>query len=315
MVFVDVTEQRRRARALDEQRALQNIVGGLQGIAAKQERERQSEIAQADRESQLEAQRRREEFERQRFEATQGLRGRELDIKEKQFEQDQERRRRQLERQQSQEARLQRREQRAIEKEQRQIEREKRKEARLQNKAPSSKEFQAATFAKRLEQAEDVFGDLERKGFESTSLKAAGERILPEFLQGEDVKKQQQAERNFVNAVLRRESGAAISESEFDSAQRQYFPRPGDTSEVLAQKARNRAVALAALKAEAGKALTAVEQQLASQAVRDGQGNFVEQPVPSQQAAQQSPVGRTVIIRGQRYQVAEDGDTLIPLGQ
>lgn len=53
-----------------------------------------------------------------------------------------------------------------------------------------------------------------------------------------------QAQREFVNAILRRESGAVISPSEFQSAAQQYFPQPGDGPEVLAQKraARQRAM-------------------------------------------------------------------------
>lgn len=53
-----------------------------------------------------------------------------------------------------------------------------------------------------------------------------------------------QAQREFVNAILRRESGAAISPTEFASAQQQYFPQPGDGPAVIEQKraARARAV-------------------------------------------------------------------------
>lgn len=50
----------------------------------------------------------------------------------------------------------------------------------------------------------------------------------------------EQAQRDFINAVLRRESGAAIADSEFDSARKQYFPAVGDSPEVIAQKAANR---------------------------------------------------------------------------
>lgn len=50
----------------------------------------------------------------------------------------------------------------------------------------------------------------------------------------------QQAQRDFVNAVLRKESGAAISQGEFDSAAKQYFPQRGDSPQVIAQKAANR---------------------------------------------------------------------------
>jgi hypothetical protein len=54
----------------------------------------------------------------------------------------------------------------------------------------------------------------------------------------------EQAQRDFVNALLRRESGAAISESEFQNARKQYFPQSGDSDAVLAQKARNRDLAM-----------------------------------------------------------------------
>lgn len=49
-----------------------------------------------------------------------------------------------------------------------------------------------------------------------------------------------QAQRNFVNAVMRRESGATISNAEFDNAKRQYFPQAGDSPAVIEQKRRNR---------------------------------------------------------------------------
>ena len=53
-----------------------------------------------------------------------------------------------------------------------------------------------------------------------------------------------QAERDFTNAVLRQESGAAINKDEFENARRQYFPRVGDSPEVIKQKAANRATAI-----------------------------------------------------------------------
>jgi hypothetical protein len=52
--------------------------------------------------------------------------------------------------------------------------------------------------------------------------------------------KAEQAQRDFVNAVLRPESGAVINPSEFDNARKQYFPQPGDSKEVKEQKAKNR---------------------------------------------------------------------------
>lgn len=57
----------------------------------------------------------------------------------------------------------------------------------------------------------------------------------------------EQAQRDFVNAVLRPESGASISASEFDNARRQYFPQPGDTPEIIQQKQQAREREIGAL--------------------------------------------------------------------
>jgi DNA-binding XRE family transcriptional regulator len=64
----------------------------------------------------------------------------------------------------------------------------------------------------------------------------------------------EQAKRDFVNAVLRRESGAVISPSEFENADKQYFPQPGDKPEVIAQKRRNRQTVIQGFVREAGEA-------------------------------------------------------------
>jgi hypothetical protein len=72
-------------------------------------------------------------------------------------------------------------------------------------------------------------------------------------LRGDDFQKFDQAKRDFINATLRRESGAVISPSEFDNADKQYFPVPGDTKELLAQKRANRAEAIRGIGAGGGK--------------------------------------------------------------
>lgn len=60
----------------------------------------------------------------------------------------------------------------------------------------------------------------------------------------------EQAQRDFINAVLRRESGAVISPAEFSNGQKQYFPQPGDNKAVLDQKRRNRELAIRGMEAE-----------------------------------------------------------------
>ena len=61
-----------------------------------------------------------------------------------------------------------------------------------------------------------------------------------------------QAKRDFINAALRRESGAVISPSEFDNADLQYFPQPGEDPATVAQKLRNRATVVQGLMRAAG---------------------------------------------------------------
>ena len=61
-----------------------------------------------------------------------------------------------------------------------------------------------------------------------------------------------QARRNFITAVLRQESGAAIAASEFANEERKYFPQVGDTAEVIAQKQKARELAIKAMNIQAG---------------------------------------------------------------
>lgn len=72
------------------------------------------------------------------------------------------------------------------------------------------------------------------------------------FVISGDRQKYNQAKSDFINAQLRRESGAAIAQSEFDNADKQYFPVPGDKPEVIKQKAANRRAAVEAMGREGG---------------------------------------------------------------
>jgi len=150
-------------------------------------------------------------------------------------------------------------------------------------KQPKGDQRKAATFAKRMEQAEGVFNQLDQAGVDRTSVAfVARNKFVPEFLESEEFKVQKQAERNFVNAVLRRESGASIADSEFESAERQYFPRPGDTPQVLKQKKLNRIIALQGLRAEAGeRALVELEQAPIPQGIISAQATGRQIPASS----------------------------------
>jgi hypothetical protein len=77
---------------------------------------------------------------------------------------------------------------------------------------------------------------------------------LPRFLGGLSPEQQQvaQARINFITAILRKESGAAIGASEFATAEKNYFPKPGDDAATIAQKQAARKTAIKAMEVQAG---------------------------------------------------------------
>ena len=107
-------------------------------------------------------------------------------------------------------------------------------------------EFQgkAALYGTRSAQSDKVLKALEDKIW--TPGLAAGQAtgVVGNALMSSDQQRVNQAQRDFVNAVLRQESGAVISDQEFANAKQQYFPQPGDSPQVREQKRANRQLAI-----------------------------------------------------------------------
>jgi len=110
----------------------------------------------------------------------------------------------------------------------------------------------AQLFGTRMKEADSILQNLSAAGKEFTTPGANTPLIGPAVNLVDSEKGQQlrQAQRDFLNAVLRRESGAVIADTEFASGAQQYFPQPGDGPAVIAQKARNRALATHAILSE-----------------------------------------------------------------
>jgi hypothetical protein len=134
------------------------------------------------------------------------------------------------------------------------------------------------SYANRLLESETVF-DTVADQF-SDPLAFGG--VLPSLMQSGERQQYEQAKRNFVNAVLRRESGAVISDQEFKNAELQYFPQAGDKPDTVLQKEKNRNTVINNFYREAN----------------------VPRPVFS---------GDIIESNGKKYQVAEDGVTLIEI--
>lgn len=134
----------------------------------------------------------------------------------------------------------------------------------------------ATAYGMRMKEANAVLEPLEKAGKTNTGLiKGAvsgtvglvpfiGEKLedasgsifnaLPRVLGGLSPEQQQvaQARINFITALLRKESGAAIGASEFATAEKNYFPKPGDDASTIAQKQQARKTAIRAMEIQAG---------------------------------------------------------------
>jgi len=130
----------------------------------------------------------------------------------------------------------------------------------------------AALYADRMKAAELIIAGNESAGLDPKG-KALEQVPLGNYLQSESYQKLEQARRDFINAVLRRESGAVISDAEFLNAEKQYFPRPGDKPDTLKQKADNRRVAIEGISRAAGPTYTKDQPKLAAKGVYTGPDN------------------------------------------
>jgi hypothetical protein len=115
------------------------------------------------------------------------------------------------------------------------------------------------TYAQRASDSNSYIDKLESKIAGMNALDYTKQTLLENTTLGntfvsDDVQSLRQAERNFATAILRRESGATISPSEFAVAQKQYFPQPGDTTDVLSQKSELRKSVIKSFTQGAGSA-------------------------------------------------------------
>lgn len=103
---------------------------------------------------------------------------------------------------------------------------------------PTADQSAAIGYANRLAAANKIFDDpaLTDAGMSAWQSGLSGVPIVGNSLTSSKYQQFDQAQREFINAQLRRESGAAIAESEFANARKQYFPVYGDKPEVIAQK-------------------------------------------------------------------------------
>ncbi len=123
-----------------------------------------------------------------------------------------------------------------------------------QNKPPTSAERKMLGFYERVSNSLDKIDSMEADINKMDVIDQARLKYAPNIFQTNVGQRFTQAANDFINASLRRESGAAISDGEYKRFQQIYFPMPGDSKETLAQKKKARDVQLETFKTESGKA-------------------------------------------------------------
>jgi hypothetical protein len=135
--------------------------------------------------------------------------------------------------------------------------------------AMSESQSNATAYGMRMKEANAILEDLAKKGVLKGALiegiPLVGEslgKVLPSVLGGTSEAQQQvnQAKSNFITAVLRKESGAVISDSEFDREDRKYFPQVNDSPAVIKQKENARKLAIKAIEVQAGPGAKSIQQ-------------------------------------------------------
>lgn len=90
-----------------------------------------------------------------------------------------------------------------------------------------------ADFAYRMENA---YANISELAPNLTAWELSTEAVRPEFMRSQEYKQYLAAEQEFINAILRRESGAAVPDAERLQYRRSFIPMAGDDEETRAAK-------------------------------------------------------------------------------
>lgn len=146
--------------------------------------------------------------------------------------------------------------------EQHQADLQAKREATAVAKAPTADQSNAAGFSDRMKNAEKVLSDpalmaavVGNEGVKNASMGKIP--LVGAKWQTPEYKRYERAKKDFITAVLRKESGASISPTEFANEEAKYFPQPWDDEQTIKDKADARSIAIQSMERTAGPALKA----------------------------------------------------------
>jgi hypothetical protein len=117
---------------------------------------------------------------------------------------------------------------------------------------PTEGQMGASGFATRMEAAEDIFSKIPAAQVPRFGM--SGQSSIMSYFRSPEGQMAKQAADDWIRSKLRKESGAVIGEEEMEAEYKTYFPMPGDSAQVVAQKAQARQRATDAMKRNAGPA-------------------------------------------------------------
>lgn len=117
---------------------------------------------------------------------------------------------------------------------------------------PNEGQSKSFGFLERMAQAEQNLSSIPLDPFVSRTNSVLSALPFGNSMVSDDYQRAKQAETDFITAVLRKESGAAIGEAEYERERTKYFPIAGDTPAVIKQKAESRAAAMRGMAKGAG---------------------------------------------------------------
>lgn len=121
-------------------------------------------------------------------------------------------------------------------------------------------EFQSKAVGQltRMQGAEQTLQQLQQSGFGPGYLDKGAAAVpgVGNALSSANYQQYRQAAGEFIAGILRLDSGAAVPEIEFERYFQNYFPQPGDSEQVVTQKAESRQRAMEGLRAGIGQNAT-----------------------------------------------------------
>lgn len=114
-------------------------------------------------------------------------------------------------------------------------------------------ESKSLIYYDRANAAEETLNQHEKQLTSLSQKAGAGIPLVGNYLVSDEFQQAQQAGREFLASILRKDTGAAITQQEFDLYGPMFLPMPGDSAAVLAQKKESRRIAIDAIQKTLGK--------------------------------------------------------------